>query len=424
MLNKASMDMQRRAFVKSGAAGVAAGLTTSAWEPSSIADAADAPPAINPFITPDAEFKEVVRIPKPTTLSSEEIVEAGLTKDTWQLEITADPFVEYPHTKLPAVIENARTITDGNALNMERLLELGKEHEVHFFKAMQCLNIQNPLGQGLWSGVPLRIVLKEVGKLQNVRRIFYWGYHYHDPQKMYKASVSYTQCMESPPGELPVFLAYRLNGKPISLERGGPVRLVVPWSHGYKSVKWLQHIFLTNDARNHDSYAHGNNDPDSFLKSAAYVAQGPAEIPAGQTVRLSGQVIAGPSGVKRVEYWVRKIDDTSKPLDDDSPELLKGPWIPCDLAPQPDWSSILPEGVDPKRLHGFDPTTGQPMTWPPKYCMCQYTAVIRDLKPGKYEVRARSVDFNDFAQPEPRPNQKNGKNALQLRRFQIKEAQS
>jgi DMSO/TMAO reductase YedYZ molybdopterin-dependent catalytic subunit len=51
--------------------------------------------------------------------------------------------------------------------------------------------------------------------------------------------------METPPGELPAFLAYRLNGEPISPERGGPVRLVVPWSHGYKSIKWLQHIFVT-----------------------------------------------------------------------------------------------------------------------------------------------------------------------------------
>jgi DMSO/TMAO reductase YedYZ molybdopterin-dependent catalytic subunit len=412
----------RRKFIQAGAASVAVNAVASKSRAESSGNSTEvdteAVPA-KPFITPDDDFKEVVRYPKPTELPEEDLKEAGLHEETWRLEITADPFVEYPHTKLPAVIERPLTLVDGTALTMERLKELGKDHEVHFFKAMQCLNIQTPLGQGLWSGVPLRIVLKEVGKLQNVRRIYYWGYHFHDPQKVYKASVSYTQCMESPPGELPVFLAYQLNGKPISMERGGPVRLVVPWSHGYKSVKWLQHIFVTNDARNHDSYAQGNNDPDSFLKSAAYVDQGPAKVKVGDPVRLTGQVIAGPSGIERVEYWVRKADDDAKPLDDDSPELLQGPWLPCQLASQPDWDSLLPEGLDPRRLHGFDSATGKPLAWPPKYCMCQYSAVLTGLEPGKYEVRARSIDLNGFAQPEPRPNQKNGKNALQVRRFEV-----
>ena len=47
--------------------------------------------------------------------------------------------------------------------------------------------------------------------------------------------------------------------------------MIVPWSHGYKSIKWLQHIFVTNDPRNSDTYANGTNDPDSYLKTAAYV---------------------------------------------------------------------------------------------------------------------------------------------------------
>ncbi len=45
--------------------------------------------------------------------------------------------------------------------------------------------------------------------------------------------------------------------------------------------------------------------------------------------------------------------------------------------------------------------------------------VLRGLKPGKYEVRARAVDLNGFAQPEPRPIQKTGKNGIQVRQFEI-----
>lgn len=39
-----------------------------------------------------------------------------------------------------------------------------------------------------------------------------------------------------------VLLAYGLNGKPLPLQYGGPLRLVVPFLQGYKSVKWLSQI--------------------------------------------------------------------------------------------------------------------------------------------------------------------------------------
>ena len=39
-----------------------------------------------------------------------------------------------------------------------------------------------------------------------------------------------------------VILAYRLNGAPLPEAYGGPLRLVVPFLQGYKSVKWLQAI--------------------------------------------------------------------------------------------------------------------------------------------------------------------------------------
>jgi hypothetical protein len=286
---------------------------------------------------------------------------------------------------------------------------------------MQCLNIDTPLGQGLWTGVPLREVLKLCGRMNNVRRIYFWGFHNHDPKQVFKSSVSYTQCFETAPGDLPIFLAYRVNGAPLSLERGGPVRMIVPWSHGYKSIKWLQHIFVTNDARNNDTYAHGNNDPDSVLKTAAYVDKSldGQKIPAGQPIFITGQVISGPSGVQRVEYWLRRIEGEPQPLADDAPELLNAPWKPCELEAQPDWPSVLPQGVKPGQVLAFDAATGRPQSWPSRYGMCAYHAMVKNLPPGRYEARARSVDLNGYAQPEPRPLQKTGKNGIQVRRFEV-----
>jgi DMSO/TMAO reductase YedYZ molybdopterin-dependent catalytic subunit len=42
-----------------------------------------------------------------------------------------------------------------------------------------------------------------------------------------------------------VLLATRLNGQPLRPEFGGPLRLVVPFLQGYKSVKWLASIRVT-----------------------------------------------------------------------------------------------------------------------------------------------------------------------------------
>ena len=370
----------------------------------------------HPLLTPADKFRDVSRgNPKPHTLKGDALVQARLTPETWRLEITADA-TPNPAIKDRTGISKPLTLADGSALDLPALLELGKKHEVKFLKAMQCLNIPTPLGQGLWEGVPLREVLRLCGTMRNVRRIYYWGFHNNDPKQLFQSSLSYTQAMETPPGELPAFLAYRLNGEPIPLIRGGPVRMVIPWAHGFKSIKWLQRIFVTNDYKANDTYAEQNNDPESHLKTAAYLDDLPAKVPAGQPVLIGGLVISGLSGLKRVEYSL--IHENSKlggPADDDAEQ-----WIECRLEDPPaDWSRVFPAGVSSRQVLGFDSTTGQPAIWPLRYSMVSWSATLKALAPGKYGLRARAVDLNGFAQPEPRPNQKAGMNALELREFEV-----
>jgi hypothetical protein len=365
-----------------------------------------------PFLTPADKFRDVSRgDPKPYTLKGDALVQARLTPETWRLEITADA-TPNPAIKDQAGLSKPLTLGDRTALDLPALLELGRKHEVKFLKAMQCLNIPTPLGQGLWEGVPLREVLRLCGTMRNVRRIYYWGFHNNDPKQLFQSSVSYTQAMETPPGELPAFLAYRLNGDPIPLIRGGPVRMVIPWAHGFKSIKWLQHIVITNDYKANDTYAEQNNDPESHLKTAAYLDELSAKFPADRPVLLSGLVISGLSGLKRVEYSLSR--NNAQAIDDAEQ------WIECRLEDPPaDWSSVFPAGVNSRQVLGFDPKTGRPTTWPLRYSMISWSASLKGLTPGKYAVRARTVDLNGFAQPEPRPNQKAGKNALELREFEV-----
>ena len=421
----ASTPVTRRDFVRTSSAlatlALSSGLSNSALAAAAPASvpAPPKPAAPRPFLTPADKFRDVSRgTPKPHSLTGDALVQARLTPATWRLEITADA-TPNPASKDQPGLSQPLTLADGTALDLPALLELGKKYEVKFLKAMQCLNIPAPLGQGLWEGVPLREVLRLCGTLRNVRRIYYWGFHNNDPKQLFQSSLSYSQAMETPPGELPAFLAYRLNGEPISLLRGGPVRMVIPWAHGFKSIKWLQRIVVTNDYRANDTYAEQNNDPEAPLKTAAYLDNVPAKIPAGQAVLIGGLVISGWSGLKRVEYSLSR--DSAKPgapaaPAGDAAEL----WTEAQLeAPPADWSSVLPAGVSARKILGFNSQTGQPATWPLRYSMISWSAALKGLDPGKYSLRARAVDRNDFAQPEPRPMQKSGRNALEVREFEV-----
>ncbi|MBI2803773.1 MAG: molybdopterin-dependent oxidoreductase [Planctomycetes bacterium] len=360
------------------------------------------------FLTDPARFRDVSRgNPRPHTLKGDALVRARLTPQTWRLEIMAEG---------GCTIQTPLTLEKRNALDLPTLEKLGRQHNRKFLKAMQCLNIPQPLGQGLWEGVPLRNVLQQVGRINNIRRIYYWGFHNNDPKQIFQSSLSYTQAMDTAPGDLCPLVCYRLNGHPIPLERGGPVRMVIPWSYGFKSIKWLQRIVLTNEYRAMDTYAQGNNDPDSFLKTAAYIDGNDVNARVGQPITMTGTVMVGLPGLRRVEYWIRPDAGAHGRIADDDAAWRTARWQPCTIQPAPkDWGGTLPQGVLPRDVWGFDPKTGRPREWPMRYSWGLWSANLGKLAAGNYEFRVRSVDANDMPQPEPRPYPKAGRNDIQVK---------
>ncbi len=418
MPNESITPLSRRRFVEVASAGIAGTFLNSCSEtPTETLSKLD---KAYPLLTPADEFYDVSRgTPTPHSLKGEALINARLTPEAWRLEIVGDETVDLPRFDKATKLENAFTIESGNAIDFSKLLEMEKTAGVKYIKALQCLNIAEPLGQGLWEGVLLRDVLRLCGKMENVRRIRYEGFHNDDPTQLFQSSVSYTEAMETAPGDLPVMLAFRLNGKPLSLERGGPVRMIVPWAHGFKSIKWLQRITLTNNYQNNDTYALKNNHADSLLKTAAYIDGGPKEIQSGKSITINGLVMSGVSGVERVETWIRTIEGKDTTLRGHSPELLAGDWNPATIQSPPNWITTLPEGIKPHDLLGFDSDSGKPTSWPMSYCTAAWSATYRDLSPGTYRIYARSVDKNGFAQPEPRPVWKSGDNMVKSHKVKV-----
>ena len=94
--------------------------------------------------------------------------------------------------------------------------------------------------------MPLREIIWRTRPSENLRRVVYWGYHNDDEKQLFQSTLPIGRVLEDPFDLPPVILCYKLNGQWLSPERGGPVRMVVPEHYGFKSIKWLSHVVLTN----------------------------------------------------------------------------------------------------------------------------------------------------------------------------------
>ncbi|MFZ5829416.1 MAG: molybdopterin-dependent oxidoreductase [Planctomycetota bacterium] len=402
--------LTRRYFVQLGTAGLAALGASELWA-EQVADEVLSNPALTAaigeleYLTPAARFK-VQRRGKPvlTELPPEKLPSIGLTRETWSLEVQCDPDGD-------SQLGNPLTKATGNALDWARLMQLAEKHAVRFLHVLTCTNNPRPFGMGLWEGVPLRDVLWLSQPQQNIRRVFYDGYHNDDPKQIFQSSLPISRVLEEAPGELPVILCYKLNDQWISQANGGPVRLIVPGAYGNRSIKWLQRVFVTNSYHANDTYALRNNDVESPIKTCARFIHTPAEVNAAQPFAITGLAQVGLSGLKKVQYWLRPAA-ASMPKDD--PYLAKGDWQDAIILPPPEnWGSDLPDGKLPPVMQ-MDAKTGRPFTWPIPNTIVHWAALPQLPAPGKYQLRCRTVDANGIAQPLPRPFGRSGVNKIEM----------
>ena len=345
-----------------------------------------------PYFTPSMNFRDVSRgKPLPHSLPDEKKREVGLTRDTWRLEVLADP----DH---PAKIGNPLTRATNNALDFAGLLKLGEKQTIRFAKVMTCLNLGCPLGMGLWEGVALRDVVWLAQPEDKLRRVFYHGYHNNDPKQVFRSSLPVGRVLEDPPGLPPVILCYKLNGEWLDSERGGPVRMVVPEDYGFKSVKWLSHLFLTNLATSNDTYADQGNDVDSPMKTFAATLSIPRTIKAGEAIAVTGYAQVGISGLSKVQVLLESAT---------AAKTVNNIWKDAELLSAPArWTGLMGETILPG-THGFD-ATGKPQSWPMRLTNAHWATVLPGVPAGEYTFRCRTIDAQGIAQPLPRSFRNSG----------------
>ena len=133
-------------------------------------------------------------------------------------------------------------------LTMEEILRLPQVSRIHFIECSGNSGSEwanprpNPqgshgmVGGSEWTGVPLSLLLSEVGVQDGARWIVGEG---ADACRMHRSIP-----MEKALGD--IILAYGQNGEAIRPEQGYPLRLVVPGWEGNTHIKWLRRLMVVD----------------------------------------------------------------------------------------------------------------------------------------------------------------------------------
>jgi DMSO/TMAO reductase YedYZ molybdopterin-dependent catalytic subunit len=140
------------------------------------------------------------------------------------------------------------------ALSLDELKKMGGTELVAGF---ECSGNRGPLqglcGNGRWTGVPLKTVLDAAGVQASAREFVFFGADHGEEEiewrtqkfkldQQYGRSLTREKALSAEP-----FLAYALNGEPLTLHQGSPLRLLVPGWYGMANVKWLAQIHVQEE---------------------------------------------------------------------------------------------------------------------------------------------------------------------------------
>jgi DMSO/TMAO reductase YedYZ molybdopterin-dependent catalytic subunit len=153
-----------------------------------------------------------------------------------------------------------------------------------------------------WTGVPLSALLERAGVQTSAQHFWMEG---ADRPSLPAAPIFLRSIpRETALGE--AFVAYEMNGQPIPLLHGGPLRLIVPLWFGMASTKWFTHVHArTTESDNHfmaRGYRYGDNSPVDLMrvKSLITTPRDDDRVRVG-TTRVTGVAWTGTGTVLQVE---------------------------------------------------------------------------------------------------------------------------
>jgi sulfite oxidase len=256
----------------------------------------------------------LVRNARP--LDAESPIEALRTFETRN-----DLFFVRSHHALPAEASTPWTLTiDGDVTRPVtlRLDEIRQMRAKHRSATIECAGNGRGLfelpatsgvqwglgavGTATWTGVPLAVVLERAGVQASAGHFWMEGAD--------RSPIPATpKFVRSIPREIALgeaLVAYEMNGQPLPLLHGGPLRLVVPGWYGMAWTKWLTHVHArATESDNHfmvRGYRYADGSPVDLMrvKSLITAPLDGESVKVGPT-RVTGVAWTGTGTVARVE---------------------------------------------------------------------------------------------------------------------------
>jgi len=254
--------------------------------------------------------------------------------------------------------------------------ELRRMHGEDLVAGFECSGNRRPLqglsGNGRWTGVPLRSVLDHAGVKPQAREFVFFGADHSEEEVEFRTnkykveqqfgrSLSREKALSREP-----FLAYALNGEPLTVHQGSPLRLMVPGWYGVANVKWLSEIHVQEEqylgkfqARWYrtlkgemiDGEMKWTETAVTHMQLKSFIARVTRD---GSRLKVLGVVLNDGTPLKSVEV---RVDD--------------GPWQPATM----------------------DPATSGKYSW--KLFTCAWNGAT----PGEHTIVSRVTDVNGKVQP-------------------------
>ena len=147
-------------------------------------------------------------------------------------------------TTEPWTVEVSGLVNNPKTYGMENLLKFPQEERIYRLRCVEAWSMVIP-----WTGFPLASLLKEVEPASDAKYVRFETVY--RPEEMpgqespwypwpYQEGLRLDEAMH----DLTI-LATGLYGMPMPNSNGAPIRLVVPWKYGFKSIKSIVKIELT-----------------------------------------------------------------------------------------------------------------------------------------------------------------------------------
>jgi DMSO/TMAO reductase YedYZ molybdopterin-dependent catalytic subunit len=157
---------------------------------------------------------------------------------SWSLELTGG------HRSLALGLDVLRSLP---RRTLRVVLECAGHRRAEFEQAPKGIPWQTgAVAEARWAGASLAVLLELIGIPADAREVVLEGADAgvvdgFEGVHRFARSLPLAKALDHD-----VLLAYKMNGEPIPVERGGPVRAIVPGWYATDSVKWLDRIWFTD----------------------------------------------------------------------------------------------------------------------------------------------------------------------------------